>query len=192
MTTAAPPLFSIGDQIAPYLHYDCTATLYVDAGGLQLPLAYTTPTPGSPLPTSRLFQGAEPTCALAIEWFGVRTRAKPEPPRLLVLGDFMLVRAVAACHNVSKDANGTDVVKASGYFLLVATTRPEHAVIPSLWTPYDGRYNTSVDQVAQYLYTPEELGFGELLPGIPSSFSYGNDVIQTLTGGGNKILGENP
>jgi hypothetical protein len=63
-----------------------------------------------------------------------------------------------------------------------------------LWQPYDGRYNTSVDQVAQYLYTPAELGYGEILPGAQApGQTYGNPILKTtLTGGGNKILGVNP
>lgn len=185
-------MYSVGDQAAPYKHYECSSILYVDAGGLQLPLAYTTPTPGTPLPTSKLFQGAEPACALAIEWYGVRERAKPEPPKLLVLGDFILIRAAAACHDVSKGTNGQDVVSASGYFLLATNVRPEHAVVPSLWTPYDGRYNTSVDQVAQYLYTPADLGIAELLPGADAQQTAGNPLLKITSTGGNKVFGVNP
>ena len=192
MTTAIVPLYSVGDTIAPYLDYGASATLYVDAGGLQLPLAYREPTPGAPLPTSRLFQGRQPTCVLAVEWYGVRTRTKPEPVRLLVLGDFVLLRAAARCDGVAKDANGTDVVSASGYLLLAATTRPEHVIVPSLWLPYDGRYNTSVDTVAQYLYTPSDLGFGEYLPGSDVPATYGNPVLQQQNGNGNKIAGVVP
>jgi hypothetical protein len=187
------PTYRLEDAVAPYKDYSCSATLYVLAGGLQLPLAYTTPTAGAPLPTSRLFQGHEPTCALAIEWYGVRTRLKPEPPRLLVFGDFLLHSAAARCDGVSKEANGTDVISASGYFLLFATTRPEHVVVPSLWTPYDGRYNTTVDTVAQYLYTPDDLGFGDYLPDQGDSApTYGNPLLSEANSGGNKILGENP
>lgn len=188
------PMFSAGDQVAPYRHYECAATLYVNAGGLQLPIAYRAVLQGeTPRATSRLVQAAEPCCAVAIEWFGVRTRTKPEPPRILLLGDFILAHAAASVMGVSKEANGTDVVKASGWFLLTSTTRPEHAVLPALWTPYDGRYDTSIQQVQQYLYTPAELGFGAYLPGqATTTTQYGNPVLQQTQSGGGKILGENP
>lgn len=191
---SSAPMYSFGDAAAPYLKYWCGATLYCAAGGLQLPLAYKERTAGqSPNPTSKLFQAHEPACWLAIEWQGVRSRAKPEPPRLLVLGDFKLLHAAARCDGVAKDANGTDIVTASGYFVLAATTRPEHAVVPSLWVPYDGRYNTSVDQVAQYLYTPDDLGFRDYLPGQGANLpTYGNPKAQNRATGGNKILGVNP
>ncbi len=194
MSSFPVPMYSPQDDIAPYKEYAASATLYVMAGGLQLPLAYKERGLAEAYrATSVLFQGAEPTCVLAVEWHGVRSRAKPEPVRLLVLGDFLLIRAAARCDGVAKDANGTDIVSASGYLLLAATTRPEHAVVPSLWVPYDGRYNTTVDQVAQYLYTPTDLGFGEYLPGQGASApTYGNPTVQQTVTGGNKILGANP
>lgn len=185
--------FSQGDQFAPYLGYECTATLYVASGGQQLPLAYQVPASGAPArATSRLVQAAEPTCTLAVEWAGSRRGYKPEPPRLLVLGTFVLLHAAARVGHVGKDSNGMDVVSASGYLLLASSVRPEDVVLPALWTPYDGRYNTSVSQVPQYLYTPGELGFGEYLPGQTGTDAADPAANQVLgaSGGGNKILGE--
>lgn len=188
------PMYSLGDQLSPYKAYACSVTLYVDAGGLQLPLAYRRQASGeSPHATSRLCQAAEPVCAVVIEWSGIRSRYKPEPPKLLLLGDFLLTHAAARVENIAKDTGGTDIVTASGYFCLVSTTRPEHAVLPALWTPYDGRYDTSVDQVAQYLYTPSELGFGVYLPGQTETVpQYGNPKLQMTSNAGGKILGVNP
>lgn len=187
------PLYRFQDTVAPYLSYECSATLYVMAGGQQLPLAYQVPATGQPArPTSRLVQASEPTVALVIEWAAERSRAKPEPPRLLVLGTFILMSAAAKVHGVRKEPDGTDRVAASGYFVLSSSVRPEDVVVPALWTPYDGRYNTSVSQVPQYLYTPGELGFGEYLPGQTGTDAADPAANQVLgaSGGGNNVLGE--
>ena len=177
--------YRYADAIAPYREYRTTARLLVHAGGMQLPLAYTgrTDALGTDLPTSRLFQGMQPTCSFVIEWQGVRKHEKPEPPLITTLGTFILALAGAQVDGVYRDTDLTDLIGASGFFVLHSATRPEKAIVPAFWTPYDGRYGTSASAVAQYSYTPEELGFGQLLPGVTTTSTPGNPTLQGTTNG---------
>lgn len=184
-------IYSLNDQVAPYLHYHCNCRLAIAAGGVQMPLAYKTPpTIGKNAnPTSRLFQAAEPTCWYAVEWVGVRQGEKPEPPKFGPLGSFILHSVVAEVRGVFKGANGQDVIAAAGYYLFSTVTRPEYCTVPAFWAPWDYRYNDSGGQ--GYGYTIEDLGITALIPGLAVQ-TEGNPVVINQVDPGNKLGGVNP
>jgi hypothetical protein len=157
--------YSYADSVAPYLGYDCVVRLLVDVGGVQMALAYKN-TPGSVNPTSRLLQAFEPTAAIVVEWSGKRQGAKPQPPQVLTAGTFVLHSAGGQCSSPSLGTNAQFYLEASGYLVMLSATRPELLVIPAFWTPYESGYE---EGTTPYTYTPQELGFGNLLPGQPGA-----------------------
>lgn len=174
------PTYSIGDRLAPYRDYRASARLLISSGGIQLPLAYTgrLDEDNQPKPTSRLLQAKQPTCTVIIEWNGVREGAKPEPVQIIASGDFIMSLAGAQIDDVRKDTNGKDIILASGFYVLHSTNRPEDALMPAFWCPWDGRYGSTTQTVPQYIYTPAELGFRQFLPGITSPATSGNPTLQ--------------
>lgn len=174
------PAYSPGDALAPYREYNTRARLLIDAGGLQLPLAYTgvKDADNVKLPTSRLLQGKQPTCTIVVEWNGIREKAKPEPVQVLVFGSFILALAGAQIDGVQKDTNAADIILASGFLVLFSTSRPEDVQMPAFWCPWDGRYGTTTQVVPQYIYTPAEMGFRQFLPGITQATTTGNPTLQ--------------
>ena len=160
------PFYSTGDAIAPYRAYNAVARMMVTAGGTIMPLAYKAVGIGQPArPTGRLLQLTEPRAVFSVIWRGVRELLKPQCPKILKPGSFILQSAGAQVDGVSRDASGNDVYTASGSLVFYTATQPSEAEVPALWFPWDGRYNTTAEQVAQVVYTPEELGFGQWLPG---------------------------
>jgi hypothetical protein len=122
--------------------------------------------PGDPRATSRLLQAFEPTAAIVVEWSGKRSRARPEPPKILSSGTFVLHRAGGQCASPSLGTNAEFYFEASGYLVMLTASRPEVLVIPAFWTPYQAGYE---DETTPYTYTAAELGFGNLLPGQPGA-----------------------
>lgn len=179
------PVFRPEDALAPYDFYRVVARLVIESGGLQLPLAYTgrKDAAGVNLPTSRLIQGKQPTCSYVVEWSAARAKAKPEPPRIVTLGDFILSLAGGQVDGINKNAEMSDLILASGFYVLHSSNRPEDAILPAFWCPWDGRYGTAPSQVAQYSYTPAELGFGQFLPGAATPNTSGNPTLQNSTSG---------
>jgi hypothetical protein len=156
-------VYSVGDSVAPYLNYECVSRLLVDAGGIQMALAYS----GASGPTSRILQGFQPTAALIVEWAGKRQGGKPQPPQITATGSFVLASAGGQCSSPMLGANAAYYFEASGYLVMLTASRPEGIALPAFWTPYQSQYDTPGAPVVTY--TPEELGFGLLLPGQPGA-----------------------
>lgn len=181
------PAFSPGDDVAPYQSYQGVCRLIITAGATAMPLAYkATPLGQAAKPTARLLQLMQPQAIITVEWQGSRTSAKPEPPKIVVPGSFILAEAGGQCSGPNKNAQLQDILKASGFLVLYTSVRPEAITLPAFWFPWDGRYNSNPEEVPQYLYTPEELGFGKLLPGYTAPVSSlkhgtGNPVAQSNT-----------
>jgi hypothetical protein len=179
------PIYSDQQQIAPYLSYRSRAHLLIDAGSVQLPLAYKkTGTGASTQPTARILQLQQPNVVIMIEWQGVRVGYKPTPVILTVPGSFTLAAAGAVCDSPGINTDGRETVAAQGYLVLYTANRPENIVMPSLLSPWDGRYGNGTIDFA-YSYTPEELGFGKLLPG------YVAPVTSLKHGTGNPVAQSN-
>lgn len=168
MMATTYPIFSLDDTLNPYIEYRARAVFDIDAGSAQLPLAYKTAPVGQTLPTARLLQVAQPLSVLRVEWMGVRRGAKPQAPIVTIPGTFVLASAGATIDNVGISTDGREEVAASGYLILYTNVRPENIVMPSLLAPWDGRYGNGTINFA-YSYTPTDLGFGQLLPGIPAN-----------------------
>ena len=172
------------DHAAPYLEYVGEAAVYIDAGGLHIPLAYKT---GAALPTARLLQAGQPRVVVTVEWQGTREGLPPEPPRILTLGTFILAAAAGRCGGVSRDTNNSDILEASGYLVLYTSDRPENVELPAIWYPWDSRYGTSRTVVPQYVYTPADLGFRDHLPGVPAAPPAINNPPAQQAATGNKL-----
>jgi hypothetical protein len=182
--TVEYPIYSDEQKVAPYVSYRSRAHLYIDAGSVQLPLAYRKVGAGaSALPTARILQLQQPNVVIMIEWQGVRVGYKPQPIVLTVPGSFILAAAGAIADSPGINADGRETVAAQGYLVLYTAVRPENIVMPSLLSPWDGRYGNGTIDFA-YSYTPDELGFGKLLPGYVAPVSSlkqgtGNPVAQS-------------